>query len=175
MPVLEVTRGYICSTRHRTFPSGFSSFTASFGSMVRLTSAPFRVAPYGAIRRVMCSPCLSACRPWLLKPSCARSRVGPLLRWGYWRIPDGNGVPTFRIGKRHRASWPLDAGSGAPSQPARKHRLTMAPIRTCLPPSSLCASRRFNQGFTDVQLGADFSWHRFQRWLPTFFLRLLPA
>lgn len=35
--------------------------------------------------------------------------------------------------------------------------------------------RRFCQGFTGVQLDSDFSWHRFQLWVPTFFLRLLPA
>jgi hypothetical protein len=77
--------------------------------------------------------------------------------------------------KRCRASWPLDAGNWAPSQSARTHRLTTVPIRTSPPPASRCASRRFHQGFTEVQLGSDFSWHRFQRWLPTFWWRLRPA
>ncbi len=175
MPVLEVTSSDVCRGLHRTFPSGFRAFTASFGSLVRLTSAPLRVAPYGAIRRVMCSPGRSACRPWLLGPSYARGRVSPLLRWGDWRIPDGSGVTTFRIGQRHRARWPLDAGSWDPSQPARKHRLTTAPVRTCLLPSSRCASRRCTQGFTDVQLDSDVSWHGFRRWPPPVFLRLRPA
>jgi len=58
-------------------------------------------------------------RPSLLASSSARCGVGPLLRWGYWRLPDHNGVTTFRIGKRRRASWPLYAGSRAPSQPSR--------------------------------------------------------
>ena len=49
------------------------------------------------------------------------------------------GVPTFRIGKMRRASWPLDAGNWAPSQSARKHRLTTVPIRTSPPPASRCA------------------------------------
>ena len=52
---------------------------------------------------------------------------------------------------------------------------TMAPLRTCQPRSSLSALRRFHQGFTDVQLVADFSWHRFQVGLPAVFLRLRPA
>ena len=43
---------------------------------------------------------------------------------------------------------------------------TMAPLRTCQPRSSLSALRRFHQGFTDVQLVSDFSWHRFQVGLP---------
>jgi hypothetical protein len=119
MPVEEVTRSYVCSMLHRTFPSGCNPFALSFGSMVRRTSAPFRGTPSGAIRRVMASPCLSACRPSLLAPSCTRCGVGPLLRWGYWRIPDRNGVATFRIGKMRWASWPLYAGSGAPPQPTR--------------------------------------------------------
>jgi hypothetical protein len=32
---------------------------------------------------------------------------------------DPIGVSTFRIGKQRRASWPLDAGSGAPPQQGR--------------------------------------------------------
>jgi len=55
----------------------------------------------------------------LLEPSCARCGLGPLLRWGYWRVPDHNGVTTFRIGKMRRVSWPLYAGSRAPSQQSR--------------------------------------------------------
>jgi hypothetical protein len=31
------------------------------------------------------------------------------------------------------------------------------------------------QGFTGVQLDPNFSWHRFQVGLPTFFVRLRPA
>jgi hypothetical protein len=89
--------------------------------------------------------------------------------------PDRNGVSMFRIGKMRWASWPLDAGNWAPSQSARKHRLTTVPMRTYPPPTSRCASRRFNQGFTCVHLDSDFSWHRFQRWLPTVLLRLRPA
>jgi hypothetical protein len=50
--------------------------------------------------------------------------------------PDHNGVATFRIGKICRASCPLYAGSGAPSQPTNTHRLTFAPIRTFQPRSS---------------------------------------
>jgi len=65
----------------------------------------------------MDSPGLSACRRLLLEPSCARCGIGPLLRWGYWIMPDHNGVATFRIGKMRWASWPLYAGSWAPSQP----------------------------------------------------------
>jgi hypothetical protein len=136
---------------------------------------PFRGTPSGAIRRVMGSPCLSACRRWLLAPSYASCRVGPLVREGDGMTPDCNGVFTFRLGKMPRVSWPLDAGNWTPSLSARKHRLTIAPIRTYPPPASHCASRRFNQGFTDVQLDSDFSWHRFQRWLPTVLLRLRPA
>jgi hypothetical protein len=49
------------------------------------------------------------------------------------------GVSTFRIGKICRASWPLYAGNWAPSQSARKHRLTTVPIRTSPPPASRCA------------------------------------
>jgi len=59
------------------------------------------------------------CRRSLLAPSCARCGLGPLLRWGYWMAPDHNGVTTFRIGKMRRASWPLYAGSRAPSQQSR--------------------------------------------------------
>src|SRR5262249_19568425 len=61
------------------------------------------------------------------------------LTMGLLPMADPIGVSTFRIGKMRQRSWPLYAGSGAPSQPARKHRLTMAPIRTCLPPASFCA------------------------------------
>jgi hypothetical protein len=59
---------------------------------------PYWVTPSGAIRRVMVFPCLSACRPLLLEPSCARYGVSPLLRWDYWFAPDRNGVATFHIG-----------------------------------------------------------------------------
>jgi hypothetical protein len=166
MPVSEVTRRDVCSTQHRTFPSGCRSFTPSLESMLRLASVPFRGTPSGAIRRVMRSPYLSACRHWLLASACARCRVGPLLREGDWITLDGNGVATFRIGRLRRARWPLDSGNGAPSQSARKHRLTTVPIRTRPPPASRCASRRFNQGFTAVQLDTDCSWHKVQRWLP---------
>src|SRR4029453_14902458 len=34
-------------------------------------------------------------RPSLLASSSARCGVGPLLRWGYWRLPDHNGVAQF--------------------------------------------------------------------------------
>jgi len=84
----------------------------------------------------MTFPCLSACRLSLLEPSCTRYGIGPLLRLGYWMAPDRNGITTFRIGKICRASRPLYAGSGAPSQPANTHRLTIAPIRTSQPRSS---------------------------------------
>jgi hypothetical protein len=87
MPLPIVSESYVCSRLHLTFPLGFSAFTAHSGSITRLTSAPFRVTPSGAIRRVMISPCLSACRPSLLEPSYARCGVGPLLRWGYWALP----------------------------------------------------------------------------------------
>src|SRR5438093_4420813 len=60
MPVYPVTRSYVCSRLHRTFPPGCSSFTTAFGSITKRTSAPLRGAPSGAIRRVMDSPCLSA-------------------------------------------------------------------------------------------------------------------
>jgi hypothetical protein len=84
----------------------------------------------------MTFPCLSACRPSRLEPSCARYGVGPFLRLGYWIAPDRNGVTTFRIGKRCRASCPLYAGSGAPPEPANTYRLTIALIRTSQPLSS---------------------------------------
>ena len=45
-------------------------------------------------------------------------------------------------------------------------------VSTTFVPQSL---RRFNQGFMCIQLDTDFSWHRFQLWLPTFFVLLLPA
>ena len=45
-------------------------------------------------------------------------------------IPDHNGVATFRIGKRRWASWPLYAGSRAPSQASRSSLLTLTPVRT---------------------------------------------
>jgi hypothetical protein len=86
-----------------------------FGAMVRRTSAPFHVAPRGAIRRVMDSPGLGACRPSRLASSYTRCRSGPPLRGGDGMAPDGHGGPAFRIGKRRRASWPCDAGSWAPS------------------------------------------------------------
>src|SRR5215813_661883 len=44
--------------------------------------------------------------------------------------PDHNGVATFRIGKRRWASWPLYAGSRAPSQESRSSLLTLTPLRT---------------------------------------------
>src|SRR5215470_981261 len=44
--------------------------------------------------------------------------------------PDHNGVATFRIGKRRWASWPLYAGSRAPSQASRSSLLTLTPVRT---------------------------------------------
>jgi hypothetical protein len=82
------------------------------------TSAPFQVghSPYPAGYEF---PVPFGCRPWLLgRPipaaGLARSYDGLL---GY--VPDRNGVPTFRIGKMRWASWPLYAGSGAPSQPGR--------------------------------------------------------
>jgi hypothetical protein len=84
----------------------------------------------------MSFPCLSACRLLLLEPSCTRCGVGPLLRLGYWMAPDRNGVATFCIGKMRRVSWPLYAGSRAPSQPNNIRRLTVAPIKTSQPLSS---------------------------------------
>jgi hypothetical protein len=88
------------------FSSEFRSPYNALGSITRLTSAPFRVTPSGAIWRVMFSPCLSACQRSLLESSCTRCGVSPLLRWDYWLAPDRNGVITFRIGKLHRASGP---------------------------------------------------------------------
>src|SRR5713226_7028612 len=44
--------------------------------------------------------------------------------------PDHNGVATFRIGKGRWASWPLYAGSRAPSQASRSSLLTLTPVRT---------------------------------------------
>jgi hypothetical protein len=44
--------------------------------------------------------------------------------------PDHDGVATFRIGKRRWASWPLYAGSRAPSQASRSSLLTLTPVRT---------------------------------------------
>jgi hypothetical protein len=118
--------------------------------------SPLSGAPSGAIRRVMASPCLSACRPSLLAPSWARCGIGPLWRWGYWEIPDRHGVATCRIGKMRWASWPLDAGSGAPSQPTRSHRLTVAPSRTSQPRASpLCVTTlqsRLHRCSTPTQL-----------------------
>ena len=75
---------------------------------------------------------------------------------------DPIGVSTFRIDKMRWASWPLYAGSRAPSQQANKHLLTITPTRTCQPLSSPLALRCFDQGFTCVQLvptspGMDFS------------------
>ena len=175
MPVYWVSRRYVCSELHLSFPSGFSSVTAVFGSITRLTSAPFRVTPHGAIRRVMDFPCLSACRLSLLEPSCAHCGLGPLLRLGSWMTPDRNGVATFRIGTMRRASCPLYAGSRAPSQQSHSSLLTFTPVRTYQPLSSPSALRRVNQGFTCVQLDSDSSSHRFGLWLPTFFLHLLPA
>src|SRR5438132_14410671 len=123
----------------------------------------------------MSSPWLSPCRPWLLEPSYSRCGVGPLLRWGDWLTPDRHGVPTFRIGKMRWTSWPLDAGSGAPFQQDRSHLLTRAPARTSQPLSSPSSLRRFDEGFMCIQLGSNFSSHRFRLWLPTFFLHLLSA
>jgi hypothetical protein len=115
--------------------------------------------------------------------SCRRSLVGrPIpLRHGLSRtvsrlpMADRIGVSTCRIGKRRRARWPLGAGSRAPSQQSRSSLLTCAPGRTSQPRASPCASRRFHQGFTGVQLGSNFSWHRFRVWLPTVLLRLRPV
>lgn len=77
-------------------------------------------------------------------------------------MADPIGVSTFRIGKLRWASWPLYAGSRAPAQQGRKPLLTITPTRTCQPLSSPLALRRFDQGFTCVQLvptspGIDFS------------------
>ena len=104
----------------------------------------------------MNSPCLSACRPLLFEPSCARCGIGPFLRLGDWVTPDHNGVTTFRIGKRRRVSWPLYTGSWALPQQSYTPLLTFAPARTCQPRSSPLVLRRFNQGFTCVQLDTDF-------------------
>src|SRR6266571_330625 len=52
-------------------------------------------------------------------PSCTRCGLSPLLRLDDWRMPDHNGIVTFRIGKKRRASWPLYAGSRAPSPQSR--------------------------------------------------------
>jgi hypothetical protein len=119
MPVQRVARSDVCSRLQCTLPPGFGSLTTCFGSIARRTSAPVQGTPYDAIRRVMNSPCLSACRPWLLAPSCSRCGLGPLLREGDWIAPDRHGGATFRIGKLRRMSWPLDAGSWAPSQQSR--------------------------------------------------------
>src|SRR6266516_50496 len=54
--------------------------------------------------------------------SCAFLRplwVKPALAIGLLERPDHNGVTTFHIGKTRRGSWPLYAGSWAPSQPGR--------------------------------------------------------
>src|SRR4029450_8298402 len=101
MPVYLVSRSYVCSALHPTFPPGCSSFTTTFGSITRLTSAPFRGTPSGAIRRVMDSPGLSACRLLLLEPSKARCGIGPLLRLGDWTSPDRNG--SYHVPHRQEA------------------------------------------------------------------------
>ena len=48
--------------------------------------------------------------------------------------PDRNGVTTFRIGKRCRASCPLYAGSRAPSQESCEPLRTFTPVRTLAAP-----------------------------------------
>jgi hypothetical protein len=45
--------------------------------------------------------------------------------------------------------------------------LAFAPRRTNQPRMSPLSLRRFNQGFTRVQLDSDFSSHRVRVWLPT--------
>jgi hypothetical protein len=58
------------------------------------------------------------CRPSLLgRPVPLGHRLH--LTIGLLPMADPIGVSTFRIGKLRRASWPLDAGSGAPSQEGR--------------------------------------------------------
>jgi hypothetical protein len=68
--------------------------------------------------------------PALRAPARPRCGVSPLGREGAWRVPDHHGVPPLRLGKRRGGSGPLAAGSGAPAQPGRSDRLTIAPPRT---------------------------------------------
>ncbi len=81
------------------------------------TSAPFRVGI--ALSGGLWFPRAFRLPAFASWPSCARCGYAPLLRLGDWIAPDHNGVATFRIGKRRRVSWPLDAGSRAPPQHAR--------------------------------------------------------
>jgi hypothetical protein len=80
-------------------------------------SAPFRVGM--TLSGGLWLPLAFRLPAFAFWPSCARCGYGPLSRLGDWITPDHNGVSTFRIGKRRWVSWPLDAGSGAPSQPGR--------------------------------------------------------
>jgi len=113
----RVFQSYVCPRGHLTFPlDKRSSPRLDDQPPGHVSPLSGWVLPYPAGYGF---PRPFGCRRSLLAPSCARCGVGPLLRWGYWRLPDHNGVTTFRIGKRRRASWPLYAGSRAPSQPSR--------------------------------------------------------
>src|SRR5262245_8513803 len=99
----------------------FSSGRALVSSSLRPATRP-RQPPFGmgiALSGGLWLPRAFRLPAFAFWPSCARCGYDPLLRWSGWIAPDHNGVATFRIGKRRRVSWPLDAGSRAPSQEGR--------------------------------------------------------
>jgi len=137
------------------------------------TSAPFR-GGYCPIRRVMSSPCLSAAGLRLLAVLC------PLWRWPSLTIgllDRSRPQRGFHVPHRQAASGELASLRREPgtASACSLTMLTFTPGRTYQPHASPFSLRRFNQGFTRVQLDSDFSWHRFRVWLPTVFLRLRPA
>jgi hypothetical protein len=146
-----------------TYPGAFPMLWF-FGSIVRRTSAPFRGAPCGAIRRVMASPYLSACRPSLLAPSCTRCGVSLLSRWGTGVCPRpqrGCHVPHRQDALGELASLRRELGtvSARPLTPA--DRRSIKDVSTPFVPSlrydvSIKASQVFNSCPTFPRI--DFGW-----------------
>jgi hypothetical protein len=119
------------------------------------TSAPFR-GGQGPIRRVMSSPCLSVAGLRFLAVLCPLW-IWPSLTIGLLdrsRPQRGFHVPHRQATSGELSSLRLEPGT-APA--CSLTMLAFAPRRTYQPRTSPLPLRRFNEGFTCVQLDSDFS------------------
>jgi hypothetical protein len=164
MPVHQVTRSYVCSRLQPTFPPGFRSLTTAFGAMVRRTSAPVRGPPWGAIRRVMDSPCLSATGVRFLRPPVPAAGLTHSCEGITGACPRpqrGCHVPHRQAALGELASRRRERGTVSASALTLADHGSSKDVATPFVPShhdgaSTKASRRFNSVPTFP--GIDFGW-----------------
>ena len=172
-----LTRSDVCSTRHRTFPAGCSPCAWFFGSIARRHVSPLSGQRHQALSGGLWLPrALSACRPSLLAPSCARCGISPLLRWGDWksaRPQRGCHVPHRQAALGELASRRRERGTVSADQLTSADHAPSQDVSTPFVPSlrydaSIEASRVFNSipAFPRIDV---------QVWFPTVFLHLRPA